>query len=70
MIYPQWLELLTRMSRTNVHGPKNVRAIQVRLYVKMSLHGALAAQWDARPTSDQEIAGSTPDGSATVFRGD
>ena len=29
MIYPQWLELL--MSRTNFHGPNNVRAIEVRL---------------------------------------
>ena len=29
MINPQWLELL--MSRTNFHGPKDVRAIEVRL---------------------------------------
>ena len=30
MISPQWLGLL--MSRTNFHGPKDVRAIEVRLY--------------------------------------
>ena len=29
MINPQWLEL--PMSRTNFHGPKYVRAIEVRL---------------------------------------
>ena len=28
------------------------------------------AQLDARPIGDQEIAGSTPDGSASFFRGD
>ena len=31
MISPQWLEL--PMSRRNFHGPKDVRAIEVRLYV-------------------------------------
>ena len=31
MISPQWLEL--PMSRTNFHGPKDVRAIEVRLYL-------------------------------------
>ena len=31
MINPQWLEL--PMSRTNCHGPKDVRAIEVRLYL-------------------------------------
>ena len=38
----------------------------------LSLHGLLAsvAQLDARPTGDQEFAGSTPAGSATFFRGD
>ena len=30
MINPQWLEL--PMSRMNFHGPKDVRAIEVRLY--------------------------------------
>ena len=30
MINPQWPEL--PMSRTNFHGPKDVRAIEVRLY--------------------------------------
>ena len=30
MINPQWLEL--PMSRINFHGPKDVRAIEVRLY--------------------------------------
>ena len=31
MINPQWLEL--PMSRTNFHGPKDVRATEVRLYM-------------------------------------
>ena len=31
---------------------------------------ALVAQLDARPAGDQEIAGLTPAGSATFFRGD
>ena len=31
MINPQWLEL--PVSRTNFHGPKDVRAIEVRLYL-------------------------------------
>ena len=31
MINPQWLEL--PMSRTNFHGPKDVRAIEVPLYL-------------------------------------
>ena len=31
MINSQWLEL--PMSRTNFHGPKDVRAIEVRLYI-------------------------------------
>ena len=34
MINPQWLEL--PMSRTNFHGPKDVRAIEVRLYIEIS----------------------------------
>ena len=32
MINPQWLEL--PMSRTNLHGPEDVRAIEVRLYLR------------------------------------
>ena len=31
---------------------------------------ASVAQLDAHPTDDQEVAGSTPAGSATFFRGD
>ena len=31
MIYPQWLEL--PISRTNFHGPKDFRAVGVRLYL-------------------------------------
>ena len=31
---------------------------------------ALVVQLDARPTEDQEVAGSTPAGSATFFHGD
>ena len=30
MVIPQWLEL--PMSRTNLHGPKNVRVIEILLY--------------------------------------
>ena len=33
MINPHWFEL--PMSRTNFHGPKDVRAIEVRLYVRI-----------------------------------
>ena len=36
MINPQWLEL--PMSRTNIHGPKDVRAIEVRLYNDQDLN--------------------------------
>ena len=33
MINPQWLELQNvPMSGTNFHGPKDVQAIEVRLY--------------------------------------
>ena len=39
MINPQWLEL--PMSRTNFHGPKDVRAIEVRLYMLGLLSGPL-----------------------------
>ena len=31
---------------------------------------ASVAQLDARPTGDQNVAGSTPAGSVTLFRGD
>ena len=34
MINPQWLEL--PMSQTNFYGPKNVRAIEVRLYTVLN----------------------------------
>ena len=34
MINPQWLEL--PMSRTDFHGPKDVRAIEVRLYFDLN----------------------------------
>ena len=30
----------------------------------------VVAPLDARPTGDQEVAGSTPAGRATIFRGD
>ena len=33
MVNPQWLELPIALSRSNFHGPKDVRAIEVRLYV-------------------------------------
>ena len=35
MINPQWLEL--PMSRTNFHGQNDVRAIEVRLYIKIQI---------------------------------
>ena len=38
MINPQWLEL--PMSRTNFHGPKDVRAIEVRLYFSLNEKGS------------------------------
>ena len=45
MINPQWLEL--PMSRTNFHGPKDVQAIEVRLYfykeVMIYTHGVLGS---------------------------
>ena len=34
------------------------------------LQPASLARLDARPTDDQEVAGSTPAGSAAFFRGD
>ena len=37
MINPQWLEL--PMSRMNFHGPKDIRAIEVRLYVSQFIGG-------------------------------
>ena len=33
--FPQWLEL--PMPRTNFHGPKDVRAIEVRLYMSFTV---------------------------------
>ena len=43
MINPQWLEL--PMSRTNFHGSKDVRAIEVRLYMFGLRRGPLPNQW-------------------------
>ena len=42
MINPQWLEL--PMSRTNFHGPKDVRAIEVRLYMLHKVYRSLFYQ--------------------------
>ena len=39
MINPQWLEL--PISRTNFHGPKDVRATEVRLYNDQSFNDTL-----------------------------
>ena len=36
MINPHWLEL--PLSRTNFHGPKGVRAIEVRLYFQFGYY--------------------------------
>ena len=41
IINPQWLEL--PMSRTNFHGPKDVRAIEVQLYKEDSLQDGYSA---------------------------
>ena len=35
IINPQWLVLYVRMSRTNFHGRKEVRSIEVRLFSNM-----------------------------------
>ena len=37
MMNPHWLEL--PLSRTNFHGPKGVRAIEVRLYNNVCSYG-------------------------------
>ena len=39
------------------------------LFFNLAMPTSLA-HLDARPTCDQEVAGSTPSGSATFFRGD
>ena len=47
--------------------------ILISMYIPISSRVQVptsVAQMDARPTSDQEVAGSTPAGSATFFRGD
>ena len=49
------------------------RVVKVKLVWydrNLSLIAGRDAQLDARPTGDQEAAGSTPAGSATFFRGD
>ena len=38
--------------------------------IKRSMGLASVAHFDAYPTGDQEVAGSTPVGSATFFHGD
>ena len=40
------------------------------MYLPRMPKPASVAQLDARPTGDQKVAGSTPAGSATFFRGD
>ena len=48
MINPQWLEL--PISRTNFHGPKDVRAIEVGLYLVSTVgttHYEIAELWKA-----------------------
>ena len=41
----------------------------LNLSLSLSFSPVSGAQLDARPTGDQEVAGSTPAGSATFFRG-
>ena len=48
MINPQWLEL--PMSRKNFHGPKDVRAIEVRLYLFAHLFIHLFSKVDKNTT--------------------
>ena len=43
MINPRWLELL--LSRTNFHGPKGVRAIEVRLYIPSVRSSSYSFSW-------------------------
>ena len=48
MINPQWLEQL--ISQTNFHGPKDVRAIEVRLYfilLPIDMSEQLLDEWQA-----------------------
>ena len=45
-------------------------SVRVHAYVFNVTFNASVAQLDVRPTSDQEIASSTPAVSATFFRGD
>ena len=47
MINPQWLDL--PMSRTNFHGPKDIRAIEIRLYLLYAPEKKLLRQWSAIP---------------------
>ena len=49
MINPQWLEL--PMSRTNFHGPKDVQAIEVRLYTARPLNTKLTLNCAVDSTS-------------------
>ena len=39
----------------------------LHVHFHMHMRPALVAQLDVRPTSDQEVAGSTPAGSTTFF---
>ena len=54
MINPQWLEL--PMSRTNFHGPNDVRAIEVRLYtdLRITLFDKLQLKMPAKKLNTDE----------------
>ena len=51
-------------------GNFNVLSFSNKTYSPASVtHWNVVAQWDTRPTCNQEAAGSTPTRSATFFRG-
>ena len=52
MINPQWLEL--PMSQTNFHCPKDVRAIEVRLYLLKDISEDTKEMPQARSTDLQK----------------
>ena len=59
--YRYWSKLLLSFIYTPAHD------LEVKV---MDLEPTSVAQLDAHPTGDQEVAGSSPAGSATFIRGD
>ena len=74
-IYPQFpmkIYFLVKWGSTDTNEtPFNPLHKNTPLYDKSyKTHMVSMAQLDARPTGDQEVAGSTPPRSATFIRGD